>query len=98
MYLELPIKHRYVENFNQLLIQQLARAQEDTARFCICRVDDFASEDGMKFCTCQEMRKFSSRCCINANPRTGKGDTFELSLSKWGAGATKVYWGVARSV
>mgnify|MGYP002007389451 CR=1 FL=1 len=100
MYLEFPLKPEHVHDFidlcNSAIGFPLSKKQPGfiSAEWMIS-----TSEDGI---TCLHLwEKWESQGHFTAymqTPEREKGSKFELSLSDWGAGKTKVYWGIVRSV
>jgi quinol monooxygenase YgiN len=100
MYLEFPIKLQHVEAFKELCNSAIGFAlTKKQPGFVSAEWMISTSEDGSKCLHLWEKWESSAHfAAYMKTPERAKGSKFELSLSEWGAGETKVYWGVARPV
>ena len=100
MYLEFPINPQHVEDFTELCNSAIGFAlTKKQPGFVSAEWMISTSEDGSKCLHLWEKWESSRHfAAYMQTPERAKGSKFELSLSEWGAGETKVYWGVARSV
>ena len=100
MYLEFPIKLQHVEAFKELCNSAIGFAlTKKQPGFVSAEWMISTSEDGSKCLHLWEKWDSSTLFAeYMQTPVRVKGSKFDLSLSEWGAGETKVYWGVARAV
>ena len=100
MYLEFPIKPEYVEDFTELCNSAIGfELTKKQPGFVSAEWMISTSKDGSKCLHLWEKWESSEHfISYMQTPERAEGSEFELSLSEWGAGEAKVYWGVARSV
>ena len=100
MYLEFPIKLQHVEAFKELCNSAIGFAlTKKQPGFVSAEWMISTSEDGSKCLHLWEKWLSAAHFAeYMQSPERGKGSKFELSLGEWGAGETKVYWGVPNLV
>ena len=100
MYLEFPIKPQNVGDFTELCNSSIGfKLTKKQPGFVSAEWMISSSEDGSKCLHLWEKWESADHFAVfMQTPERAKGSKFELSLRKWGAGETKIYWGAAKTV